>query len=449
MYGMVKRIDLFNVYHAKHGSYIIWSVGIVDVENLQTDNDVRCFVIYRLSQKEIEYIPEQNETEMTTQYVQCASNFILWEYDLRLKHPLLGPLCSQIGRVIYHLKIDQNILTAACPQRLVQCEDYSGLRFGALICETILKKSSIEGTLDVEQLDLFLKTKQGIYQFFSGDTDSRLKRTKIESELDILDIFKPCSYSLQLGDANVDLCVPKAAVDVLIINHESIWNRALIIFFRALYRKIYGAHTGLKPCLHYVFPGYFKNGSIFAPYFSSFPFVSMQFTRDMTTVDKKLLISDQLIVLDVAHASGKTSINNQILMDFVFKVPKQLQNNIGLSWPLWNSELNSQICDTDGRGIHIRKPHCFIKLTFTLKCIADDYSPHSMEILDMYSTGRLKAHLTNFYNHIVYCIMHWCHKNNFIWVAFYKNQVCIASQKVLDLPAVSRNSSKQTYPGKF
>lgn len=444
MHGMIKGIHLFNVYRANYGSYIIWSVGIIPLPTTATGNDVHCFIVQKLSQSDLESIPEQCG-DITTQHVECGSRFILWEYALRLRHPVLGPLCSQICQKMYELNIENNILISALPLKSIQDavqEQFPTIRFGALICDTRLKRNSMNSGFTVEELDVFLKTKNGTYSFTTCCLEAGQKKAKLQ-HMEILELFEKYSYNVPIENTTIELCMPNtAAVDILFINSNSVWNRGLGIFFSELYKKIYGTYYGLKPRFDYVFPGFFLNGSPFSPYFSSFPFINLQYTRNMTKIDKSGLVSCPLILLDVAMHYGNTSLSNQLLTECVFKIPKHFKN-IGLSWPLWNTELNSQLCnEANDRVIQISDAHYVIKITFTIKCISHVCVPYFMEILEKYSSGSTKKSLNNLYNNFVYFIMNWCHENSFIWAAFCGNQVCLISRDQLQETEVNQLMSR-------
>ncbi|AAO12381.1 helicase-primase complex component [Porcine lymphotropic herpesvirus 2] len=444
MHGMVKGIHLFNVYRANYGSYIIWSIGIIPLFTAGTGNDLYCFIVQKLSQRDLESIPEQHG-DITRQHVECGSRFILWEYALRLRHPVLGPLCSQICQKMYDLKIENNILISALPLKSLQDatqEQFPAIRFGALICDTRLKRNSMNSSFTVEELDVFLKTKTDTYSFTTCCLEAVQKKAKLQHR-EILDFFEQCTYNVPIENTTIELYMPNTvAVDILAINSNSVWNRGLVIFFSELYKKIYGEYYGLKPRFDYIFPGFFKSGSQFSPYFSSFPFINLQYTRNITRIDKSCVVSSPLILLDVAMHYENTSLSNQLLTEFVFKIPKNLKN-IGISWPLWNMEINSQLCnEANDRVIQICGPHYVIKITFTIKCLSHACVPYFMEILEEYSSGSTKKSLNNLYNHFVYFIMNWCHENSFMWAAFCRNQVCLISRDTLQETEVNQLRSK-------
>lgn len=431
MLAVVKSVNFLNIWSNSNKIFAIWLV-----DTLEASGESRfCFVTQELLGHDKKILSQ--ELSDSDHHVSAGKEFMQWEMALRAQNHVLSQLMLYSGfkNKVFELDLKDSNIVKASP--LDECTGFTpfSLSPGYLYCQTKLVKKEVcneeNNSFEVESLDIFIKTKAGTYSYCTDDANeaSGAKKPRSDESLQILDIFVPATYTVCVGGQNVATKLARPIFDYLVINDDCKWNRGLIVFWGALYKKIYSNYYGLKPSLQYLFPTLSEFD--LCPHFPSFPHVPMVFSSDFK--DARLEAPAPTALLSLKNKQ----INN-FLLECVFKcsippVPSEIKCAVGILWPFGATEINHKLMTgTSGSIVNVTDPHTLHVVSFNLRGVPERRSfSHwlNLKLWATFSTEAPRASLNTWYSCLVYSVMNFCNLHGLTWMAFHRNAFYLISKQ--------------------
>nr|WOZ69484.1 ORF40 helicase-primase subunit C [Ovine gammaherpesvirus 2] len=444
MLAKVYAVSFLNLWHAKGKVFAIWCVrvGRVDEEPQDPDNpptttrdaeaSTLCFVLHELTAADRNAQPCEPPSAPTAPTKE-TKEFMRWEMALRAKHPFMLLLTQHCGNLssVFNLELNgavilQAELSASGTGQQLRFQAHP--RFAYMWCNG---RASAADPDSLETLEVTIKTKLGMYFYSTQHEDAlpEVKRPRHENALNILDVFVPRDYTLQVAGTVAAVRVAVGPFDCLVINDDCRWNTALFAFFGALYNKLYRGFYGLKALLLYAEPS--DRTFPLCPYFSSFPNAALAFAGSFKTFPKVLSPLGPAALL---QESLSDKVNNVILECITGThtppVPREHRHGIGICWPPGATEINSKLLGEEHSCAYLNYPHELYIIHFTFVTTHTHLALPEADILRLltkYSMGTLRQSINTWYNLLVYSVMNFCNLHNLQWIAFNQSSFYLAS----------------------